>query len=127
MLPQFLNAVSLMCSTEDGITITSYNGSDSELVIPDAIGKERVTEIGDEAFATTKKGRKQTEKSVLTSITSVTIPDGVTRIGNCAFRGCESLRTVILPKSVASIGYQAFSSLIDIYVSDLSSYLDISF
>ena len=44
-----------------------------------------------------------------TSLTSVTIPDSVTSIGNYAFSGCTSLSSVTIPDSVTSIGYYAFS------------------
>ena len=45
-----------------------------------------------------------------TSLTSVTIPDSVTNIGNYAFNGCTSLTSVTIPNSVTSIGDSAFSS-----------------
>ena len=44
-----------------------------------------------------------------TSLTSVTIPDSVTSIGNSAFWGCTSLTSVTIPDSVTSIGNYAFS------------------
>jgi len=40
---------------------------------------------------------------------SVTIPEGVTSIGNNAFSGCSNLASVTIPNSVTSIGYSAFS------------------
>ena len=40
--------------------------------------------------------------------TSVTIPDGVTTIGEHAFEGCSDLTTVEIPASVTSIGEYAF-------------------
>lgn len=40
--------------------------------------------------------------------TNVVIPNGVTRIGPCAFYGCSSLVTVTVPESVASISESAF-------------------
>ncbi len=39
-----------------------------------------------------------------TSLTSITIPDSVTRIGASAFCGCTGLTSVIIPDSVTSIG-----------------------
>ena len=46
--------------------------------------------------------------SYVQSITSVTIEDGVTSIGNQAFIFCENLKTITIPDSVASIGVSAF-------------------
>ena len=43
-----------------------------------------------------------------TSLTSVTIPDSVTSIGNYAFYDCTSLTSVTIPDSVTSIGDIAF-------------------
>ena len=41
-------------------------------------------------------------------ITSLTIPDSVTSIGNCAFSGCIGLTSITIPDSVTSIGVGAF-------------------
>ena len=42
------------------------------------------------------------------SLTSITIPDGVTSIGDRAFYHCSSLTSITIPDSVTSIGYYAF-------------------
>ncbi len=42
------------------------------------------------------------------SLTTVTIPASVTTIGDYAFLGCERLTTVTIPASVTSIGYGVF-------------------
>ena len=55
------------------------------------------------------------------SLTSVTIPDNVTLIGRGAFDGCSSLSSITIPDSVTSIGDSAFSgciSLIRIIIPD---------
>lgn len=41
-------------------------------------------------------------------VTGITIPDGVTKIGNCAFRGFKHLKTIKIPDSVTTIGSWAF-------------------
>ena len=43
-----------------------------------------------------------------TSLTSVTIPDSVTSIGNIAFAGCTSLTSVTIGDRVTSIGKHTF-------------------
>ena len=41
-------------------------------------------------------------------LTSITIPDSVTRIGSYAFQNCSGLTSVTIPDSVVSIGEYAF-------------------
>ena len=56
-----------------------------------------------------------------TSITSITIPNGVTSIGKAAFKNCTSLTSIIIPDSVKSIGEAAFNnctSLTSIIIPD---------
>jgi hypothetical protein len=45
-----------------------------------------------------------------TGLTSVTIPDGVMSIGNSAFSLCSGLTSITIPKSVTSLGQNAFAN-----------------
>ena len=80
----------------DGVTITKYNGSAKNIVIPSELGGKPVTAIGEEAFFQNK------------TITSVKIPEGVTSIGNSAFAQ-TNLTEVEIPKSVKNIERYAFN------------------
>lgn len=46
------------------------------------------------------------------SIESITIPNGVTRIGWSAFAGCDKLTTIIIPDGVTVIGNDAFKDCV---------------
>ena len=66
-----------------------------------------------------------------TNLTSITIPNNITYIGDFAFRNCSSLTSVTIPNSVTSIGGSVFygcSSLTSVTLSnnitELPSYYD---
>lgn len=83
---------------EDGDTcyLMRYTGSESELTLPpNCNGKNYIIYSG--AFA------------YRDSLTSITIPDGVTSIYDSAFKKCTNLTSVTIPSSVEHIGYDAFS------------------
>lgn len=80
------------------ITIMRYKGSGGAVVIPATINGKRVTKIGNGAFDT----------GINDNIKSVIIPNGVTEIGQRAFRFCHGLTSITIPKSVTSIGDLAF-------------------
>ena len=59
-------------------------------------------------------------------VSSVSIPNTVTYIGNSAFRGCSQLSEVVIPDSVVSIGQYAFSAsgLVSVDIPDSVTTLD---
>ena len=65
------------------------------------------------------------------SLTSITIPESVTSIGDESFRGCSSLTSITIPNSVTSIGDYAFSGCSSltspIYNAHCFAYLPTSF
>ena len=48
------------------------------------------------------------------ALTSITIPDGLTGIGNNAFYGCSIMKSITLPSSVTKIGSEAFFNCVDL-------------
>ena len=84
--------------------ITKFTGADTEVTIPSVLGEKKVTVIGDYAFMNCNKIQK------------VTIPDGVTKIGETgddhavggAFYQCSALKEIVIPGSVKSIAPCAF-------------------
>ena len=100
--------------TYQGSSYDSYSNEYSgNVVIPETVTYESKT------YSVTSI-RNQTFREC-SSLTSVTIPDGVTSIGTSAFHSCSSLASVTIPNSVTSIGNSAFSgcsSLTSITIPD---------
>ena len=106
-------------ASDDAATLVRYFGSDSKVDIPAELGGKPVTEIGEWAFAYYSSLTEVTIQEGVTSIrafafrscsslTKATISEGVTSIGDSAFAYCSSLTEVTIPKSVTSIEFFAF-------------------
>jgi hypothetical protein len=64
-----------------------------------------------------------------TGLTSVTIPNSVTRINSNAFKGCTGLTSVTIPNSVTEIGSDAFegcTGLTSVTIPNSVTYIDMS-
>lgn len=83
--------------------------SDLDIIIPSTYQGKPVVEIADKAFYDNR------------SITSVVIPEGVTKIGEYAFTQCLSLHTVVLPESLRTISSGAFALCQDLKNMNLPS------
>lgn len=117
-----------------GIRITGYSGEGGDVVIPSKIEDIPVVEIGQLSF-TGQITKRQTITSVtvpasvvrigmnafsyLANLTTVTLPDNLKVISNNTFSACKSLRKVNLPSSLEAIHGQAFSGcgeLVDLVI-----------
>ena len=92
---------------EDFIEIEGYRGEDTRVVIPEYIKDKPVRWV---SFSNCLKSYNVTNKvrSKLEKVREVVIPDGVTKIDECAFYGCKGLTDITIPDSVTSIGKKAF-------------------
>lgn len=101
------------------LRLCQYEGTDTNIVVPDTIDGRKVTVLGNSTF------QYCTQAS---DIESVTLPDSLTTIEKNAFYNCEKLKSVTIPPNVSSIGLAAFveglseSSLTEIKVDPENPY-----
>ena len=80
----------------NGIVITGYTGSQTNLVIPSVIDEKPVISIGKKAFENQY------------NITSIEFPETLLTIDDYAFRGCSKINNLQFPDSLVSIGVESF-------------------
>lgn len=91
--------------TEGGeLRILGYKGRKTAVEVPQVIGKDRVTRIGDYAFSPNAKRLTEDQRTVRAQISSILIPEGVVEVGAHAFDQCRKLREVVLPATLEKLG-----------------------
>lgn len=80
----------------EAIIITKYTGPGGAVIIPGTLNGQPVVRIEDKAFW------------ACTNVTSVTVPAGVTSVGDYAFGMCSSLKGVYFTSAAPSFGSSVF-------------------
>lgn len=75
------------------VMVTSYNGKESDVIIPSTLGGKPVKAI---------------HHMIWGDITSVTFPDTVTEINSGAFASYKNLNRIVFSKNLEVIGHRAF-------------------
>jgi hypothetical protein len=99
--------------SDNQATITGYSGDGGEVVIPAELDGVAVVKVGD--------GWPPVFGDFNYTVTSITIPDSVTSIGDFAFAYCNNLTSITIPDSVTIIGQDAFhfcTSLTSVTIPD---------
>ncbi|MBQ9217261.1 MAG: leucine-rich repeat domain-containing protein [Muribaculaceae bacterium] len=100
-----------------------YNSAITELQLPNTvthIGRWAMADAFDLHSVTLPLHLEQVSRGMLagTDITSILIPEGVTRIDDSAFEDCNHLHTVFLPPALTEVGDYAFDgchNLFEVY------------
>ncbi|GEM_PF-3524967 len=92
LLPEFYYTA----NSNGTITITAYNGTEPDMVIPSVYEGKTVSAIGNGAF----------ERNLV--IRSVVIPASVKRIGSRAFYSCTNLQSAVFRNGLETISTYAF-------------------
>ena len=108
---QFYNFI----TNNNKITVTGYTGSNAIVFIPDNFYGMPVDNIAANAFSDNSQ------------ISSVTIPNTLTDIGETAFYDCLNLTNITIPDSVTNIAYGAFAqtSLFSITIPASVTFMDL--
>ena len=95
--------------TIDGVNyLLGYTGADTELILPQ--------DYNGQGYKIYKYAFRN-----CTSLESITIPDGVTSIGDGAFWGCTGLISITISDSLTNLGRDSFYNCTNIQVAVLST------
>ena len=112
----------------DGIKITEYKGSDTIVVIPDAIDGKPVTELKSYLFANESAVKgvfiPETVLSLKYTFTNnddvqVVICEGVESLKNAVFLNCASIHTIVLGDNLSEMGEFCIATcpnLLEVYI-----------
>lgn len=103
------------------VSISRYNGMESEIIIPTELDGYPVTNFYAYAFSEDQNLKSISLPDGFTKITrdafhnchtlmSISIPDSVKEIDSLAFQSCYNLKSVTLPKNLEEIGYCTFNA-----------------
>lgn len=90
------------------LRLVAYKGKDTNVVVPEAIGSRRVTELGDYALSPAAERISRQQILIREKIRTVSVPEGVTCIGEGAFESCKELLLAELPTTLRVLGRGAF-------------------
>ena len=97
----------------DGHILYSYLGQDTNVIIPNSYRGKRITAIYNQP-AITAMAESQMDYGQLSlfggrkDIESFVVPEGIERLGPCAFAECEASCQITIPRTVKYIGNFAF-------------------
>ena len=99
----------------DGIYYDLFSYENTEVTAAVISGGEKYSGEVVIPSSITVKGKEYTVSHIwafafdgCSGLTSVTIPNSVTSIGNMAFQGCSGLKSITIPNCVTYVGYRAF-------------------
>lgn len=105
--------------------ITSYLGTDAEVLIPAQLGGYPVRVIAENSFSSryepekivVPEGVRELERTAFrfcTSLREIQLPSTLRTIGDNAFYRCEALEEIVIPEGVTSLGNKAFRGCISL-------------
>lgn len=94
---------------DGSLIITGYKGHQTEVVVPEKIGKDTVTAIGNAAFCPFARRVSLEIKQARERITKITLPETIRIIGEEAFWACRDLVSVNIPDGVKIINENTFA------------------
>lgn len=87
----------------DTIMITGYKGDRTDVTVPEKIGDDIVSAIGEYAFSPDAKRIREEQREHRRSIIKITLPDTIESIGEFAFFKCRSLEQINIPEKLTEI------------------------